>query len=294
MTSSPSRIWTELDFEREGKQVGALMVDHSVTRSAYGMIPVPAAVLRGGEGPTVLLMAGNHGDEFEGQIVLSELIRELDPHHVRGRLIVLPAANLPAVKAGARVSPLDGGNLNRSFPGDPTGGPTQQIAYYIANVLMPMCDVFMDLHSGGASLDYLPLTSLRLTGDRAIDARTAALADAFNAPRTMVWSIKTVTGNSADSALGQGLVALGGEFGGRGVVSPDGVALVRRGVRNALIHLGLIEGTMERRGESRLLDVPDATCYVFAPVEGVFMPACALGGPAGKGLTARPKGESRA
>ena len=277
MTSSQSRIWTELDFEKEGKQIGALMVDHSVTRSAYGMIPVPAAVIRNGEGPTVLMLAGNHGDEFESQIVLSELIREFDPHDLKGRLIVLPAANTPAAKAGARVSPLDGGNLNRSFPGDPTGGPTQQIAYYIGNVLMPMCDVFMDLHSGGSSLDYLPLTSLRLTGDPAIDARTVALADAFNAPRTMVWSVKKVTGNSADSALGHGLVALGGEFGGRGVVSPDGVALVRRGVRNALIHLGLIEGAMERRGESRLLDVPDSSCYVHAPVEGVYMPACALG-----------------
>ena len=130
MTSSQSRIWTELDFEREGKQIGALMVDHSVTRSAYGMVPVPAAVIRNGEGPTVLMLAGNHGDEFESQIVLSELIREFDPHDLKGRLIVLPAANTPAAKAGARVSPLDGGNLNRSFPGDPTGGPTQQIAYY--------------------------------------------------------------------------------------------------------------------------------------------------------------------
>ena len=80
MTSSQSRIWTELDFEKEGKQIGALMVDHSVTRSAYGMIPAPATVIRNGEGPTVVMLAGNHGDEFESQIVLSELIREFDPH----------------------------------------------------------------------------------------------------------------------------------------------------------------------------------------------------------------------
>jgi hypothetical protein len=31
----------------------------------------------------------------------------------------LLAANLPAAMAGTRVSPIDGGNLNRSFPGDP-------------------------------------------------------------------------------------------------------------------------------------------------------------------------------
>src|SRR5207302_483256 len=76
-------------------------------------------------------MAGNHGDEYEGQVALGRLIRELDPAEVQGRIIILPSANFPAAMAGSRTSPLDQGNLNRSFPGDPTGGPTAQIAYYI-------------------------------------------------------------------------------------------------------------------------------------------------------------------
>ena len=52
-------------------------------------------------------MAGNHGDEYEGQIALAKLIRELEPEQVQGRVIILPAANLPAAMAGARVSPID-------------------------------------------------------------------------------------------------------------------------------------------------------------------------------------------
>ncbi|MFP6742557.1 MAG: succinylglutamate desuccinylase/aspartoacylase family protein [Alphaproteobacteria bacterium] len=277
MTSSATRIWTDLDFQRSGKQVGALMVDHSVTRSAYGMIPVPAAVIGTGDGPTVLMVAGTHGDEYEGQIVLSALIRELDPAAVNGRLIILPALNLPAAKAGERVSPYDGGNLNRVYPGDPAGGPTQQIAYYVESVLMPLCDVFMDLHSGGSSLDYLPLSTVGLTGNDAIDIPAVALADAFNAPNTMIWSTNTVGGNSEDAAQRNGLIALSGEFGGRGVASPSGIALVRRGVRNGLIHLGILEGAIERVGKSRLIDVPGYACYVYAPREGVYVPACELG-----------------
>ncbi|MBM3481534.1 MAG: hypothetical protein FJX69_20380, partial [Alphaproteobacteria bacterium] len=123
-----SLIWTEVDYEREGKQVGYLHLPHSVTRSAYGTIAIPVAVIRNGEGPTVFLMAGNHGDEYEGQIVLAKLIRELEPRHIKGRVIVMPAANLPAAMDGARVSPIDGGNLNRAFPGDAEGTPTFQIS----------------------------------------------------------------------------------------------------------------------------------------------------------------------
>ena len=64
-------------------------------------------MIRNGDGPTVLLMAGNHGDEYEGQVTMVRLIRDLEAADLRGRVIVMPAANLPAAMAGARVSPLD-------------------------------------------------------------------------------------------------------------------------------------------------------------------------------------------
>ena len=63
------------------------------------VIPSPIAVLSGGvKGPTALLIAGTHGDEYEGQILLQELHRGIDPAEVSGRLIVLPALNIAAVK----------------------------------------------------------------------------------------------------------------------------------------------------------------------------------------------------
>src|SRR5262249_12641419 len=140
-----SRIIAEIDYEKDGKQVGWLGLPHSVTRSAYGKIMMPIAVIKNGKGPTVYFQAGNHGDEYEGQIPLVKLIRDLDPARIQGRVIVLPAANFPAAMAGTRVSPIDEGNLNRSFPGDPDGTVTEQIAYYIDSVLFPMADLFHDL-----------------------------------------------------------------------------------------------------------------------------------------------------
>lgn len=116
----------DIDLEAAGKRVGHVRVPHSSHESAYGWIAVPIAVIRGGAGPDVLLTAGNHGDEFEGQIALLKLLRELQPEQVNGRIIILPRLNLPAAAAGRRTSPLDDGNLNRLFPGEPEGSPRRR------------------------------------------------------------------------------------------------------------------------------------------------------------------------
>ena len=275
--SARTKLWTTIDFERDGKQVGRLNLPHSVTRSAYGVIPIPLAVVRNGTGPTLLVMAGTHGDEYEGQIVLGEVIRDLDPASLRGRIIVLPAANLPAAKAGARVSPLDDGNLNRFFPGDADGTPTQQIAHYISDVLVPMADLFVDLHAGGSSLAYLPFVSLSLTGRDDVDRRALAAAKAFGAPRIVIWGNAEATGTSTAAGFRHGVPKLGGEYGGAGVVSPAGVAIVRRGVANLIAHLGLTADPPARDGESRLMEIGDRGYYAYAPHEGVFAPAIELG-----------------
>src|SRR5690625_6211325 len=105
MTKNP--IFSEIDFEKNGKQLGFLRLPHSVHHSAYGWIPIPIASIKNGDGPTVLIMGGNHGDEYEGQILAANLIRLLEPDMLNGQVILLPMANFPAAKAGKRTSPID-------------------------------------------------------------------------------------------------------------------------------------------------------------------------------------------
>lgn len=136
MSSSP--VTCEIDLNAQGKQQGFLHVPHSVHRSAYGWIPVPIVSLRNGDGPTLLLMGGVHGGEYEGQIAIANLARALQAKDIRGRVILLPMANAPAATAGLRTSPIDEGNLNRLFPGDPAGTPSQIIAHYIETQLLPL------------------------------------------------------------------------------------------------------------------------------------------------------------
>lgn len=99
-----STVHTSVDFEKNGKQTGFFNIPHSPHDDAWGATRIPISVIKNGTGPTAMLMGGNHGDEYEGPIVLGELIRELDPGTISERLIILPALNLPAVLAGKRTA----------------------------------------------------------------------------------------------------------------------------------------------------------------------------------------------
>ena len=99
-----TRISTTVDFEKNGLQTGFLRLPHSVHESAYGWIPIPVVCIRNGKGPTVLLNSGNHGDEYEGQVTLMKLIRELKPEQMQGRIIFIPASNFPAAMAAGKFA----------------------------------------------------------------------------------------------------------------------------------------------------------------------------------------------
>jgi predicted deacylase len=168
-----SALHCTVDFDRNGKQIGFFHLPLSSHDDAWGVIRIPLAIIKNGEGPTVILEGGNHGDEYEGPIALGELIRDLDPALVSGRLIFAPAINLPAVNAAHRVSPIDNLNMNRTFPGNPNGAPTQQISAFMNDVLFPIGDAFLDLHSGGSSLDLIPAPSSSRSTTRSNRKRTS-------------------------------------------------------------------------------------------------------------------------
>jgi N-alpha-acetyl-L-2,4-diaminobutyrate deacetylase len=268
-----------VDFDKPGKQLGFIEVPHSVHDDAWGIIRVPIAVIGSGPGPTVILEGGNHGDEYEGPIVLGELIRTLDPGVVSGRLIFIPAINLPAVAAGRRTSPLDDLNFNRAFPGDPLGSPTQQIVAFVNDVLFPLADAFLDLHSGGSSLAIIPSAIIEPVADTEGHARNQTAALAFGAPMTVAIDNRGDPRTATASAARAGLTVVGTEMAGGGTVSMDALAICRRGVRNVLAHLGSLPPEMSDppQTSSPIYDLPGSNAYVLATDEGVFEPFHANG-----------------
>lgn len=282
-----SRISSEVDFDRAGKQQGFLRLPHSVHRSAYGWIPIPVVCIKNGEGPRVLLMAGNHGDEYEGQVALAKLVKELGPKDVRGRLIVLPMANFPAARAGSRTSPIDGGNLNRTFPGAPDGTVTQIIAHYIECVLLPRCDYVFDFHSGGSSLMLMVSVLIKKSSDDKRTRRSIEIMRAFGAPISYL-DLKDSSGTMSAAALRQGVIHIGTELGGAGTVTPAALAVVEAGVRRVLKHVGMLskDYRVAKPGPTRLVAVGGADYYVYAADDGLFEPYLELGDPVKRGQPA--------
>lgn len=269
--SAPARnpMSATVDFDRQGVQHGFLKLPHSRDDSAWGAVMIPVSVIQRGEGPTALLTGGNHGDEYEGPVALSKLAQCLSAEAVTGRVIIVPFMNTPAFHAGRRTSPIDNGNLNRSFPGKPDGTVTEKIADYFRRTLLPLADIVLDIHSGGRTLDFLPFAAYHVLPDTAQQARCEAATRAFNAPYSLRM-LELDAGAMYDTAAEQqGKVFVTTELGGGGSASARSVAVAERGVRNLLIHAGILDGDIELR-PSVTLRMPDGRCFVASEHDGLL------------------------
>jgi len=274
MTANP--ITPTIPLDTPGTHHGFLRLPHSRDDSAWGSVMIPIAVIRGGDGPTALLTGANHGDEYEGPIALQSLLADLDPARVRGRVIVLPYLNLPAFRAARRTSPIDGVNLNRAFPGKADGTVSQKIAHYLDSVLVPQADLVVDCHSGGRTLDFLPMACAHELDSPEHEARCLAAARAFDAPWTLVLREIDAVGMFDTAVEAQGKTFVSTELGGGGTATARSVAIARRGLERVLIHAGVIDGQLTPP-TTRTLRMPDADCYHFAPEAGLFEPLVDLG-----------------
>jgi hypothetical protein len=287
-TAKKSALGCTVDFDQPGRQVGFIRLMWSDNKHAGGVIPVPIAVIANGKGPTILITGGTHGNEYEGQIIVQRLIRELDPASVSGRLILMPAHNYLAVMDDKRCAEADDVNLNRIFPGDPNGGPTEQIAYFVETVILPLCDYGMDLHTGGNANDMPPCGYLRIGGSAALMKKKVAMAEAFAAPLTVVVSKTSSTRSVSAACDRQGVASLATELGGGNTVSREAMAIGTEGVNRVLRQIGILAADPADKDapKTRYIEYGDSSCFTIAPSEGLFEPYCTLGDTVKKGQKA--------
>jgi N-alpha-acetyl-L-2,4-diaminobutyrate deacetylase len=275
--SAKTRIFHELDFDKPGKQIGYLRVPQSRDGGAWSTVEIPIAVINGSKGPGVLLTGGVHGDEYEGQIAVSRLARRLDPQSVRGKVILMPAIDLPAALAGRRMCPIDGRDFNRCLPGDPGGSFCQMLAHFVDSVLLAQVEVSVDIHAAGNAMEAALSSTMHWVDDADIVQRTRALAEAFGAPYNVTFWGVDEGGTMCSAAERRRVLAISTELGGYGRVHVEGVRVAERGLTNVLKWMGMIEGQPDTvqpdgtRGTRRMM-VRDQKAYVFAPSEGLFEP----------------------
>lgn len=253
-------------------------IDLDIGLNSHG-VSIPLTLMRGAEeGKTLVVMAGVHGDEYEGVRAILEVCDELDPRAMRGDVLAVTVANPPALWAGTRTSPLDECNMARLFPGDEKGSPSAVIAFHLAHSIIERGDFFLDLHSAGVKL-LMP----SMVGYDARDEDSRAAAVAFAAP--VIWGHPTVSaGRSISFAHSRGIPWLYTEARGAGRIAPDDLRMFKRGTRNLLVHLGILSEEKECSPiQCRLYGDGDTDGSLSAAASGFFVPSVDLLDPVDKG-----------
>lgn len=280
MSGNP--ITSTIPLDEDGEHHGFLRLPYSRDDSAWGSVMIPITVIKNGVGPSALLTGANHGDEYEGPIALMDLAMSLKAGDIEGRVIILPAMNYPAFRAGTRTSPIDRGNMNRSFPGSPSGTVTEKIADFIQTVLLPEASIVLDFHSGGRTLDFIPFASAHVLENKEQQTACVAAVEAFNAPYSMIMLEIDNVGMYDTSVEDQGKTFVTTELGGGGTSTARSNAIAKKGVRNVLKHAGIMKGELEM-APSVMLDMPDDDCFVFSHDDGMIEAVKDLGEEVEKG-----------
>jgi uncharacterized protein len=195
-----------------------------------------------GDGPTLGLIAGIHGDEPLGVETIRRFVSDLDPASFAGSLFVLPVANPYAFQALTRNTTVDMSNLNRIFPGDPDGMLSDQLAHAIVEQIVPNCDYLIDFHSGGnlATVDYVYLHD------------DLGLAEAFGCE--ILFRGPSYAGSLGDYARKNGVPTIVSELGGGQQLNGHYLQKGLRGIRNVMKKLEMLDGDPERPGRQVVVD----------------------------------------
>ncbi|HET8524743.1 MAG TPA: succinylglutamate desuccinylase/aspartoacylase family protein [Thermomicrobiales bacterium] len=220
-------------------------------------VQLPLLVARGvSSGPTVMAVAGVHGDEYEGMEAIRAVFATLDPARMSGTFIGIPVANPFAYDARARVAPLfvDGLNLARIFPGNPNGTPSAVLAHELFTFItrnLGADDLFIDFHSGSADAAYATIVGVRAQ-DGPIRAVSEEAARHFGL--TDLWEVPDSRGPLNAETTRAGIPTIGTETIGRAGFHHPGFDAYATGLRNLLAFRGITDDPMP------------------APVSGPFRP----------------------
>ncbi len=242
-----------------------LPVGHLIT---HELVSVTVHVRRGFEpGPTLLLVAALHGDEINGIEIIRRLLR-VPMRHLRGNLISVPVANLPAFLTRSRYMP-DRRDLNRLFPGSPKGSLGARLACVFSQELIPLATHAIDLHTGALNRPNLP--QIRICPG---DEEALRLARLFGAPAIIESLLRE--GSFRECCAREKRTCLMFEGGEAQILDPFPVRTGLRGILGVMRGLGMLRVPRHGRPPRNLVHCRE-TYWERAPRGGIFAPAVEMG-----------------
>src|SRR5258708_30005641 len=187
-------------------------------------------------GLTLGLSAVVHGDEPLTNEVIRQVLSRIDPVELRGTILAVPVANPLAFESLSRHTPIDMLDMNRNFPGSPTGWLSEQMAHVLATRFVSQLDAHLDLHTGGVfpTVDYVYIFD-----------KSRELSMAFGS-RYVFEPTQPYQGTFAVPAREKGIPFFTAEVGGGSFLDAHYIEHGVRGVMNVLKQLGMIDGEVVR------------------------------------------------
>lgn len=200
------------------------------------VIDIPVHVYRSvNPGPTVLLMAGMHGNEVNGIEIVRRMIRGKMLHPIRGTVIAIPVLNIYGFLNFSRQVP-DGKDVNRSFPGNANGSLASRVAHRLMKEIILHIDYGVDFHTGGSNRANFPQIRCKLT--KQINEQ---LAQAFCAPFTLHAPHREGSLRRQASKLGKSIIVY--ESGESLRFDEEGIKVALDGTRRLLHHLEMLSSS---------------------------------------------------
>jgi predicted deacylase len=234
-------------------------------------------VFDGGDGPTVAVVAGVHGDEIEGLYVCHRLAAWLEdvartrPSGLRGRVELYPALNPLGLDTLQRTVPVYEVDLNRNFPGHPDGLLVQRIADAAMRSLAGAALV-VDIHASNVFLREIPQVRIA----REFADRLMPLGRGMNVDVVWVHGALTVLeATIAHSLNSRDVPCLVVEMGVGMRVTPALADQVVVGILGVWRDLGVLDPTLPvpTRTHQPLLADDSNVHYLNAETSGLFVPA---------------------
>ena len=204
-------------------------------------IELPLVRAGGGDGPTVALIAGIHGCEYASIAGLTRFLRDLDESRLRGSIVAVPIVNVTGYRARSPfITPEDGKNLNRCFPGDAGGSFSEALASQLFERVIAPSDALIDLHGGDLVEALEPFT---LYDESQVQERAHAMAVAFGLRYLIrTQATEAIGGTTSHAAAAAGIPAITPEVGGCGQMDEPSITAHVAGLENTLRMLGVLEG----------------------------------------------------
>lgn len=256
-------------------------------RHTHHDVWLPTSVVHGARGgPRLFVCAAVHGDEIGGVEIIRRLLHLRLLAQLRGALIAVPIVNVYGFTTKRRELP-DGRDLNRAFPGSPTGSLTSRLAHVFMQEVVENASHGIDLHTGSSHRANLP--QIRACLD---DEETERLARAFGTPVILDANVRD--GSLRQAVLERHIPMLLYE-GGEALRFDE--AAIRAGVRGIVAVMRAI-GMLPEAKKSRPPVEPvvaRSSYWARAPEGGILRPTVVLGARVKKrdllGVLSDPLGE---